>query len=69
MLDLNVRAVLIRLHSRHDQRLVSWLTQESIDEHRGAGEVVHSPRLSFISTEPVRKQEVLSVKSDISEKK
>lgn len=60
MLDLNVRAVLILFHSRHDQRLVSRLTQESVDEHRGAGEVVHSPRLSFISTEPVRKQEVFT---------
>lgn len=60
MLDLNVCAVLILLHSRHDQRLVSWLTQESVDKHRGAGEVVHSPRLSFVSTEPVRTQEVFT---------
>lgn len=48
----------MRNHSRHDQRLVSWFAQEPIDEHGGAGEVVNSPRLSFVNAEPVKTQEV-----------
>lgn len=45
--------LILRFHSRHNQGLVSWLTQESINEHRGAGEVVNSPCSSFIDTKPV----------------
>ena len=47
--------------SRHNQGFVSWLAQESIDEHRGAGEVVNSPRPSFIDAKSVEKQAMFTV--------
>lgn len=40
------------MHSRHNQRLVSRLAQQPVDEHRCAGEVMDGPRLSFIDAEP-----------------
>lgn len=62
VLKWNISPVEMLIHSRHDQGLVSRLAQESIDEHRGAGEVVNSPRPSFINTEPVGRRAVLAVK-------
>lgn len=44
-------------HLRHHQRLVSRLAQESVDEHRGAREVVNSPRPSFIDAEPAQRSD------------
>lgn len=55
------------LDSRHNQGLISWLAQESIDEHRGAGEIVNSPRLSFVNTKPVEKEEVFTIANMQSE--
>lgn len=47
------RARICSSHSRHDQSLVSRLAEESVDKHRGTGEVVDGPCPSFIDTEPV----------------
>lgn len=52
---------LIFLYSRHNQGLISWFAQESINKHRGAGEVVNVPGTAFIGTEPVEGEEVFTI--------
>lgn len=44
------------VHLRHDQCLISRFAQKSINENRGAGEVVDGPGPSLIDTEPKEKK-------------
>ena len=45
-----------RGHSRHDQRLVPWLTQQPIHKHGGAGEVVRAPGEALVHAEPAKRR-------------
>lgn len=43
-------------HSRHDQRLIPWLTQQPVHEHGGAGEVVRAPGDALVHAEPANRR-------------
>lgn len=50
------------INSRHNQSFVSWFAQESVDEHRRAGEVVNVPGSAFINAEPKERKALAHIK-------
>lgn len=46
-------SVLLKVHSRHDERLLAGLSQHAIHEQWRVGEAVLVPQPSFVEAQPV----------------